>query len=51
NSTKPLVLYIYQKAFLSFEMGSASSATVVLFGIILLITLLQFWLLKRRVQY
>ncbi|HNR64195.1 MAG TPA: sugar ABC transporter permease [Thermotogota bacterium] len=51
NSTKPLVLYIYQKAFLSFEMGSASSATVVLFGIILLITLLQFRLLKRRVQY
>ncbi|HNW47485.1 MAG TPA: sugar ABC transporter permease [Thermotogota bacterium] len=51
NSTKPLVLYIYQKAFLSFEMGAASSATVVLFGIILLITLLQFQLLKRRIQY
>jgi multiple sugar transport system permease protein len=51
NSTKPFVLYIYQKAFLSFEMGSASSATVILFGIILLITLIQFRLLKRNVQY
>lgn len=51
NSAKPLVLYIYQKAFLSFEMGPASSATVVLFGMILIITAVQFALLKRKIQY
>lgn len=41
NSSKPLVLYIYDTAFRSFDMGYASALTVVLFTIILLITLIQ----------
>jgi multiple sugar transport system permease protein len=41
NSAKPLVLYIYDTAFRSFDMGYASALTVILFIIILLITLIQ----------
>jgi multiple sugar transport system permease protein len=41
NSTKPLVLYIYQSAFRSFKMGYAAALTVVLFMIILVVTILQ----------
>lgn len=51
NSTLPLVLYIYQKAFKSFDMGTATAATVVLFLMILGITVLQLKVLNRRVQY
>ena len=51
NSTKPIVLYIYQKAFSSFEMGIASSASVVLLGIIMFITFLQMKVLNKNVQY
>jgi multiple sugar transport system permease protein len=51
NSTLPLVLYIYQKAFKSFDMGTAAAATVVLFLMILGITVLQLKVLNRRVQY
>lgn len=48
NSTKPLVLYIYNSAFRRFEMGYASAMTVVLFIIILLITLLQLKVLNKN---
>ncbi|HPD38846.1 MAG TPA: sugar ABC transporter permease [Mesotoga infera] len=51
NATKPLVLYIYQKAFRSFDMGLASSATVILFLLIMGITLVQLLVLNKRVQY
>lgn len=51
NSTKPLVLYIYQKAFKSFDMGTATAATVVLFLIILGITIIQLKVLNKKVQY
>src|SRR5512142_1722460 len=41
DSTKSLVLFIYNQAFQSFKMGYASAGTVVLFAIILVITLVQ----------
>lgn len=41
NSTKPLVLHIYNNAFKSFKLGYASAMTVVLFLIILVVTLVQ----------
>ncbi|MBJ2356999.1 carbohydrate ABC transporter permease [Sphaerochaeta sp. S2] len=41
NSTKPLVLYIYDSAFKSFKMGYAAAMTVILFLLILLVTLIQ----------
>jgi multiple sugar transport system permease protein len=48
NSTKPLVLYIYNSAFRSFDMGYASAMTVLLFLIILLITLIQLRVMKSE---
>lgn len=41
NSTKPLVLYIYDSAFKSFKMGYAAAMTVVLFTLILIVTVIQ----------
>lgn len=48
NSTKPLVLMIYQTAFSSYEMGYAAAQTVVLFTILFTISMLQLWLLRSR---
>ena len=47
NSTEPLVLMIYQTAFSSFDMGYAAAQTVVLFVILLAVSLLQLWLLRK----
>lgn len=51
SSTLSVALYIYQVAFHRFSMGRASAITVVLFGIILTITLIQLKLVSRRVEY
>ncbi|MEM9371188.1 MAG: sugar ABC transporter permease [Pseudomonadota bacterium] len=48
NSTKPLVLLIYQSAFTDFDMGYAAAQTVVLFLILLLVSLFQLYLLRDR---
>lgn len=48
NSTKPLVLMIYQTAFSSFNMGYAAAMTVVLFMVLLIISLLQLRLLRDK---
>ena len=48
NSTKPLVLMIYQTAFSSYDMGYAAAQTVVLFVILLIVSLIQLRLLRDR---
>lgn len=48
NTTKPLVLMIYQTAFKSFDMGYAAAQTVVLFLILLTVSLIQLRVLKDR---
>ena len=48
GSTKPLVLMIYQTAFSSYDMGYAAAQTVVLFSILLMVSLLQLWILRKR---
>lgn len=48
NATKPLVMFIYQTAFVRFDMGYASAGTVVLFLILLAITLIQLRILSRK---
>jgi len=48
NTTKPLVLMIYQTAFSSFNMGYAAAQTVVLFTILLIVSLMQLWVLRTR---
>ena len=51
NSTSTLVYYIYTKAFSNMQLGYASAVSVVLMVIILIITLLQFRLLRSRWEY
>jgi multiple sugar transport system permease protein len=48
NATKPLVMFIYQTAFVRFDMGYASAGTVVLFLILLAITLVQLRVLGKQ---
>jgi len=48
NSTKPMVLYIYESAFDRFDMGYATAQTVVLFLVLLAITILQLKLLRSK---
>ncbi|WP_342238857.1 carbohydrate ABC transporter permease [Inquilinus sp. OTU3971] len=48
NSTKPLVLMIYQTAFNAFDMGYASAQTVILFLVLLSISILQLRILRDR---
>jgi multiple sugar transport system permease protein len=50
NSTLTLALYIYQLAFLRFQLGYAAAVTVLLFLLILLVTLVQLRFLSRRVE-
>ncbi|MDN3920329.1 carbohydrate ABC transporter permease [Roseateles violae] len=48
DASKTLVYFIYETAFAEFEMGLASAAGVVLFGITLLLSLINLRLLKRK---
>ncbi len=48
NSTKPLVLYIYETAFRSFQMGYATAQTIVFFLILLAISLVQLRLMRAK---
>lgn len=48
NSTKPLVLYIYESAFRSYQMGYAAAQTIVFFLILLAVSLIQLRLMRTR---
>jgi multiple sugar transport system permease protein len=48
NTTKPLVLMIYQTAFSSYQMGYAAAQTVVLFTILLIVSLLQLYVMREK---
>ncbi len=48
NSTKPLVLMIYDTAFNAFDMGYAAAQTVVLFTILLVVSLVQLRIMRSR---
>ena len=51
NRTTTVVLEVYHEGFGSYNMGYAAALTVILFGLILLITVVQLRLLSRRVEY
>ena len=51
NSTKSAAMYIYQTAFTQFKMGLAASASMVLFLMIMLVTLLQIKFFDRKINY
>ncbi len=51
KSTYLLPMYIYDKAFKSFDMGYASAIAWVLFVIIMVLTVIAFWSSKKWVYY
>jgi ABC-type sugar transport system permease subunit len=51
ESTMVMVFYIFRTAFRYFQMGYASAMSVILLGIVLLLTLIQFRLLRTTVEY
>ena len=51
HTSETLVLYVYLKGFQDFQMGYASAMSMMLMGIILLITLVQLRLLRTRWEY
>jgi len=51
NATLVYVLYLYRQAFQYFQMGYACALAWILFLVILLVTLLQFWGAGRWVYY
>lgn len=51
TSTMIYVYYIYEQAFQYFRLGKASAAVVIFFALILLLTLGQWLVFRKRVQY
>lgn len=51
DSTISIVLFIVQQAFRPLEMGYPSAAAIVLFGLIMVVTLVQLRLIQRRFEY
>ncbi|MBE9912437.1 sugar ABC transporter permease [Paenibacillus donghaensis] len=51
NSTNVIVYSIYQDAFVNFRFGIGSAQALILFVIILLLTVLQFKVLEKKVHY
>ncbi|MBL8698201.1 MAG: sugar ABC transporter permease [Alphaproteobacteria bacterium] len=48
NSTRPLVLNIYQLAFTDYKMGYAAAQTMVLFAVLLVVTLIQLRVMRAK---
>lgn len=48
TATTPIVLYIYQRAFVQLQVGAATALSVVLIVVIALISAGQFWLLRDK---
>ena len=51
NTTNMILYYIYQHGFMFWNVSYASTASAVLFGILLVITLIYFYGLQRFVNY
>jgi multiple sugar transport system permease protein len=48
GASRSIVLYIFEVAFGRWELGYAAALAEILFGMILVVTLLQYWLTTRR---
>ncbi|MFB7814800.1 carbohydrate ABC transporter permease [Paenibacillus chitinolyticus] len=51
DSTNVVVYSIYQEAFVNFRFGTGSAEALILFFIILILTVLQFTVLEKKVHY
>src|SRR3954451_25324088 len=48
HATTPIVLYIYQRAFVQLQVGAATAASIVLVVVVALISAGQLWFLRER---
>ena len=48
NATRPVVLFIYEAGWRQWELGYAAAAAQVLFGMILVAAMIQYWITTRR---
>jgi multiple sugar transport system permease protein len=48
RETTPIVMYIYQRAFVQLQVGAATALSLVLVVVVGLISAGQFWLLRER---
>ena len=48
GASRPIVLFIYEVAFGRWELGYAVAAAELLFALVLIVTLLQYWLVSRQ---
>jgi multiple sugar transport system permease protein len=51
NESKTVLVYLYQQAWAFFRIGYASAMAVALALLMLVVTLLQFWLLRHQTEY
>jgi len=51
DATNVIVFYLYEKAFINFEMGYAFAIAYILFAIIFLITVIQWKVGAKKVHY
>ncbi len=51
NATTTLIWYLYQQGFVAFRAGLAAAAGMILFILMLVITLIQVFIVQRRVHY
>ena len=51
DASRSVVMYIFAKAFQDFDMGYSSAVSMTLFGVILILTMLQFLIGRRWVHY
>lgn len=51
DASRSIVMYIYELAFQRFDMGYASAVSMTLFGVIMVLTLVQFVMGRRWVHY
>jgi sn-glycerol 3-phosphate transport system permease protein len=51
NATNLLLFYVYQAAFMFFDLGKAAALTVFLLAILMIIAATSFGLLERRIHY
>ncbi len=51
NSTLTIVMYLYQKGFQTFQAGYASAVSLLVFAVMLVVTLVQFWGARKWVHH
>jgi multiple sugar transport system permease protein len=48
GASRPIVLFLFEVGFRRWDIGYAAAASQVLFSIILVATLLQYWVTRRK---